>query len=33
MEDSEGRVDDWRAVGGIVHMRLCGARWRDCPAA
>jgi transposase len=25
------RDDDRRIISGIIHMLLCGARWRDCP--
>ena len=27
------RVDDRRAVSGIVHVLKSGCRWQDCPSA
>ena len=26
------RVDDRRAIGGIVHVLTTGCRWQDCPS-
>jgi transposase len=32
-QPGERRVDDRRAISGIIHMLKCGERWADCPAA